>query len=455
MNTKIFLFVICIFCYSAVNAQVVKRVKKRIGKYEKVEYYVLKSDRSIQHGPYHHYKLFYKKGYKYTITKGTYSMGHKVGLWNLDNNSLKSRVEFYNDQGKMQWSEKRQKGTTIKHIYNDDGDIIKTILNNKSITKISEDTSFVEYEISKYNLQGNLINNTKDGTWKYGYADTIGGCLNYKGGILDGLCFALDNNKDTIAKKFYSDTTLQWLVVFRNGDTLYHTKRISDSLTLFYHYFSNTQLHQFAEIGNDSLKTLKTFDAEGNALPKGTVTNGKGTFATYTINSDSNTLELDESCPIQSGKYNGTYTYHQDTGDNISEFKMGYRMTKADTLSHKFIGVSWQDFILADDSDIEGGYHGGENKLQKQVAEEFKMPNIAMDLEISGLIYMQFIVEIDGELSEIHSIAPKERRLGYGLEKESARVIGASQGNSYPAFRFGFPVRSYWRFPFEIDNSSF
>lgn len=106
------------------------------------------------------------------------------------------------------------------------------------------------------------------------------------------------------------------------------------------------------------------------------------------------------------------------------------------------------------DVDEAGEFIGGEDKLQEFATVNFNMPKIADDLEISGTIFIQFVVEKDGKISQLRAIAPKERQLGYGLEEECMRVIKLTSGKWKPAKRAGKAVRSYWRFPFEVDNSS-
>ncbi len=106
------------------------------------------------------------------------------------------------------------------------------------------------------------------------------------------------------------------------------------------------------------------------------------------------------------------------------------------------------------DVDESGEFIGGEDKLQEFATINFNMPKIADDLEISGTIFIQFVVERDGKITQLRAIAPKERQLGYGLEEECMRVIKLTSGKWKPAKRAGKAVRSYWRFPFEVDNSS-
>lgn len=107
--------------------------------------------------------------------------------------------------------------------------------------------------------------------------------------------------------------------------------------------------------------------------------------------------------------------------------------------------------IIYSEVDVEGSYIDGEEELSKFVRDRFKMPEKAEQMSVSGMVFIQFIAETDGTINDIIVIAPKERQLGYGLEEECMRVIKLTSGNWNPATRAGKPVRSYWRFPFEVE----
>lgn len=102
----------------------------------------------------------------------------------------------------------------------------------------------------------------------------------------------------------------------------------------------------------------------------------------------------------------------------------------------------------------DGEFMGGEAVLHKMVAENFRMPEMATELEISGIVIIQFVIEKDGTLSQVISTSPKVRQLGYGIEEECIRVLKSTDYMWIPAQKNGKPVRSHFRFPFQIDNDS-
>ncbi len=113
------------------------------------------------------------------------------------------------------------------------------------------------------------------------------------------------------------------------------------------------------------------------------------------------------------------------------------------------------DNTVYDDVDEQAEFPGGVEKLHEFVNNQFSMPKAAAELGISGVIQIMFTVERDGTIADVRAIAPENRRLGYGLEQECMRILRLSSGKWKPGSRLGKPVRSNFRFPFQIDNSGF
>ncbi len=117
--------------------------------------------------------------------------------------------------------------------------------------------------------------------------------------------------------------------------------------------------------------------------------------------------------------------------------------------------IEIDDNIYSDVDDLAFFGDKGEEQLREFVSTQFKMPRSAQELGISGTIPIMFVVETDGSVTDIKAIAPPNRKLGYGLEEEVIRIMKLTSTKWKPATRMGKPVRSYFRFPFQIDNSTF
>ncbi len=67
-------------------------------------------------------------------------------------------------------------------------------------------------------------------------------------------------------------------------------------------------------------------------------------------------------------------------------------------------------------------FPGGARAMMKFLAESTKYPRQAIENGIQGRVYISFVVEKDGALSEVQNAAPK-RRVHKTLEKEAIRVV--------------------------------
>ena len=92
--------------------------------------------------------------------------------------------------------------------------------------------------------------------------------------------------------------------------------------------------------------------------------------------------------------------------------------------------------------------------FDEYLTKRIKMPSLAIQYGISGTVVIEFVVEKDGTVQIVKAIAPAERRLGYGIEENCIQVIRGTSGFWEPATLNGIKVRSWFRIPIEIDNSS-
>ena len=88
-------------------------------------------------------------------------------------------------------------------------------------------------------------------------------------------------------------------------------------------------------------------------------------------------------------------------------------------------------------------YPGGMKDLLSYLAKNIKYPAIAQDKQIQGRVIVQFVVEKDGSISDVHTI----RGIDSDLDKEAVRVIKAmpnwipgKQGGKTVRVKFTVPV---------------
>ena len=89
----------------------------------------------------------------------------------------------------------------------------------------------------------------------------------------------------------------------------------------------------------------------------------------------------------------------------------------------------------------------GMSDFYSHIGKNFKLTDDAIINKISGKIYLQFIVEKNGEINEIKIL----RGLGYGLDEEAFRAV-----NDYkkwiPGKQKGIPVRVLYALPLSINQ---
>lgn len=92
-------------------------------------------------------------------------------------------------------------------------------------------------------------------------------------------------------------------------------------------------------------------------------------------------------------------------------------------------------------------FPGGITEFYKFIGKNFKMPAEVSKNKIEGKVFMEFMVEKDGSLSEFKEI----KGLGYGLGDEATRVLKLSP-KWIPASKDGQPVRVSYSLPISIKS---
>ncbi|MBO9200475.1 MULTISPECIES: energy transducer TonB [Niastella] len=91
--------------------------------------------------------------------------------------------------------------------------------------------------------------------------------------------------------------------------------------------------------------------------------------------------------------------------------------------------------------EIESEYPGGLSAWMRFLNRSLRYPQEAIDMEIQGTVVVQFIVDKEGNVSEVQALSGPEE-----LRSEAVRVIKKS-GKWTPAVQNGHKVKSYKRQP--------
>lgn len=92
---------------------------------------------------------------------------------------------------------------------------------------------------------------------------------------------------------------------------------------------------------------------------------------------------------------------------------------------------------------------GGEEAMMDYISDNFVYPPTAREIAISGTVYINFVVEKDGSISQV-SIANPNRILGYGCEEEAIRVI-KSMPDWKPGKQNGVNRRVQFTIPIKLN----
>jgi hypothetical protein len=96
--------------------------------------------------------------------------------------------------------------------------------------------------------------------------------------------------------------------------------------------------------------------------------------------------------------------------------------------------------------DILPKYPGGINKFHAFLKKNYVTPQEIIDEEASGGVFVNFIIEKDGSISNTKVL----RDFGYGSGKELERVLKLSP-NWTPAIKDGNPVRCLYSVPYYVQ----
>jgi protein TonB len=93
-------------------------------------------------------------------------------------------------------------------------------------------------------------------------------------------------------------------------------------------------------------------------------------------------------------------------------------------------------------------FPGGIEKFYAYVGKSIKYPPMAAENNIQGKVFLSFVVEKNGELTDIHV----DRKLGGGTDEEAVRVLKASP-HWTPGIQNGKPVRVKYNIPISFTLS--
>jgi protein TonB len=103
-------------------------------------------------------------------------------------------------------------------------------------------------------------------------------------------------------------------------------------------------------------------------------------------------------------------------------------------------------FVFVED---QAGFPGGDEARMKFLQDNIKYPQMAKESGIQGTVYLKFVVEKDGRISNVQVL----RGIGGGCDDEAVRVLKAMP-RWKPAKQRGRPVRVWFNMPIKFTLAS-
>jgi len=96
--------------------------------------------------------------------------------------------------------------------------------------------------------------------------------------------------------------------------------------------------------------------------------------------------------------------------------------------------------------DVMPEFEGGLKALHKFIAANVRYPEPAHEMGKEGTVHVQFVVDTDGNISQITLL----NHAGFGLDEEALRVIGLLPKFKSPGMSKGVPVSVYYNVPIKF-----
>lgn len=103
-------------------------------------------------------------------------------------------------------------------------------------------------------------------------------------------------------------------------------------------------------------------------------------------------------------------------------------------------------YDLFESLEVQPTYPGGMDKFYKYLAKAIRYPAMAQDNNIQGKVFVSFIIEKNGSLTDIRI----QKELGYGTDEEAIRVLKSSP-KWMPGIQNGKAVRVKYNIPISFS----
>ena len=235
--------------------------------------------------------------------------------------------------------------------------------------------------------------------------------------------------------KFYPNGKRQSVLTYKAG------KLVGNA----YEFYPNGKLYvvkKFPDVANadDDMQDSYQITAENDSLGTVLIADGNGYFKAY---NDKFTAVVEEG-NVKNGKRDGNWK-GSDPGQGIT-----YSETYEDGkfLSGTSIGKNG-DSIKYNVRDVEPQFKGGVKDFYRYLGRNIAYPDYEREHNIQGKVILTFIVEKNGELSNIKVLSS----VSDNIDKEAIRVVSESP-KWIPGTEYGRNCRVYYTIPIDFSLSN-
>ena len=447
--------------------QKTRLISNNLGDGIKEVYYVVKTKKShrYKHGEYH------KKTSTFGITleRGLYDHDQKVGKWIYRNSISDPKEEHYYIQGILDSIYGIRGGDTVGIKFENGVEIRRYYFSSKIINSIKR----VEYSLEYSRIftrtkkigydevvltSGKLKGDKKVGQWIFTNIDSTYAILNYQNGKQVGEQTSYYPDGRHYCTEQYNDSSKRQgtrIIYYQNGDTNQYMSYNNGNLDgLVMAKFSNGQVFCRAKYQNNRLMDYIEYDSSGNQSSVSFVNDGTGTLFHYQINTKGE-MVVDETISILEGLPHGKWVSYNQNGD--IKYKANYKkgiflnyeispeVPKIQNIDTAFPYLSLVTSIA--NYAQKASYQTAEIDFRRYLAENTNYPKLAMENDISGVVWLMFIINQLGDILKIEVIDSRPDNKTYGLEEESIRVLQMTNGQWHHAHQYGMPVNMRYRLP--------
>jgi len=129
----------------------------------------------------------------------------------------------------------------------------------------------------------------------------------------------------------------------------------------------------------------------------------------------------------------GTSKIENDTSQSLANCTLSL-VSSSDTLAHKV---------------YKAHFVGGNEALDRYIMENFEIPEICYEECPSGTLYLEFIINRNGEIEGLE--IPPGFRFGFGVEEAATELVKSTSMLWEPAHQFGVPAKMQFTKPIRLS----